>query len=223
MPTTPFRSDGLVNIPAPMRDFDSVAAQWDQKTRRVQLAHKVAATIVAAVKPTKTTRALDFGCGTGLVTLALAPLVREIVAADSSKGMLEQLSAKLVEGSANNVQPLLLAHDGTGGLPAPFDLVVSSMTMHHIADVAGQIQRFSALLSPGGHLCIADLDAEDGNFHDDPTGIQHHGFSKAVMEQFFAAAGLEEVDTVPVMAIQKARAGGVTTYTVNLTIGCRGD
>ena len=39
-------------------------------------------------------RVLDFGCGTGLLTEKIAPLVNEIVAIDSSPKMIEVLRKK---------------------------------------------------------------------------------------------------------------------------------
>ncbi len=205
----------------PLRDFDQAAARWDQEPRRVQLAHAVADGIIKEARPCTATRMLDFGCGTGLVTLALAPLVGEIVAADSSQGMLEQLTDKCVTGGITMVKPLLLPPDGSGALPdgERFDLVVSSMTMHHIADVGGLVKRFHDSLLSGGQLCIADLDREDGSFHDDPTGVQHNGFSRAEMESFLSSAGFVDIRTVRVWEVRKSRPEGDQIYPVHLTIG----
>lgn len=204
-----------------VRDFDSVAVRWDQQPRRVELARAVSIAMIRETQPDKAMRVLDFGCGTGLVTLALAPLVREVIAADSSQGMLEQLSSKLLDTGISNVRPYLIPHDGTGTLPIPVDLVVSSMTMHHVADVDGLIKRFQAMLNPGGQLCIADLDAEDGSFHDDPTGIAHHGFCSLEMERLFSEAGFRDVHTVRVMDVEKQRGSDIQRYPVNLTTGRR--
>ena len=49
--------------------------------------------------------------------------------------------------------------------PERFDLVYTLMTLHHIPDTAKILGSFQALLQPGGVLCIADLDKEDGSFH----------------------------------------------------------
>lgn len=204
-----------------IRDFDSVAARWDQQPRRVELARAVSIAMFRETQPNKAMRVLDFGCGTGLVTLALAPLVNEVIAADSSQGMLEQLSGKLMDTGISNVRPFLIPHDGTETLPTPVDLVVSSMTMHHIADVGGLIKTFQSILSPGGQLCIADLDAEDGSFHDDPTGIEHHGFNCQEMERLFYEAGFSDVRTVRVANLEKQRGNTSQYYPVNLTTGRR--
>jgi len=207
----------------PLRDFERAATRWDQEPRRVLLARAVAETIINEVHPAASQNALDFGCGTGLVTLALAPLVKEMTAADSSPGMLEQLTAKLAASGIANVRPVLLPHDGVGELVGRFDLVVSSMTMHHIPDVAALIRSFYGLLAPHGRLCIADLATEDGSFHDDPAGIQHHGFSVAEMEGWFTAAGFTGIRTVPVLELTKQRGGSDSSYIVNLTTGRRED
>ena len=66
------------------RDFDAAAASWDEKPGRVKLAGEVAEAIIRQVAPSKTMKAMDFGCGTGLVTLTLRPLVASITGIDSS-------------------------------------------------------------------------------------------------------------------------------------------
>ena len=53
--------------------FDHAAATWDLEDRRVALAHALAQAIAVRVPLAKGHSVLDFGCGTGLVTLELAP------------------------------------------------------------------------------------------------------------------------------------------------------
>lgn len=202
-----------------LRDFNAVAARWDQEPRRVQLASAVSEAIIRNTGPSQAMRVLDFGAGTGLVTLALAPLVQEMVAADSSQGMLEQLTAKLADAGITNVLPFLLDHAGPVSLPGPFDLIVSSMTMHHIADPGTLFGLFHAAMRSGGQLCIADLESEDGSFHDDPTGIYHNGFSVAEMEDYFTKTGFVNVRTIQVTSVKKGREGTAREYPVNLTLG----
>ena len=54
------------------RDFDAAAAAWDEEPRRVKLAGEIAAAICAKLPLSAEWDALDFGCGTGLVTLQLS-------------------------------------------------------------------------------------------------------------------------------------------------------
>lgn len=197
------------------KDFDAVAATWDEEPRRVRLAADIAAGIRRNVPLNPAWDGLDFGCGTGLVTLQLAPLVRSVVGADSSAGMLDRLAAKVKAGLAANVRTMAAAE-----LPVrtpAFDLVVSAMTLHHVADAAVLLERLAGLLRPGGYLAVADLDREDGSFHDDATGVFHHGFSRDEFERFFVQAGLLDISVDRVAEVRK----GERVYPVLLACGRR--
>jgi len=173
--------------------FDQAAGTWDLTDRRVALAHGVTEAIKGAVALTGDLSVLDFGCGTGLVTLALAPLVGAITGADTSSGMLATLADK-ARAQAVLVALRQLAAGSDLDLGGPYDLIVSSMTLHHVADVAALFRQFRQHLRPGGRLALADLDQEDGSFHDDATGVQHAGFSRADIRTWLADAGLVEIE-----------------------------
>ena len=200
-------------------DFDSRASQWDTVPRRVTLAKAVVETIIAEADPQPGMRMLDYGAGTGLVTLGILPLVKEAIAVDSSRGMLEQLEIKARDAGITNLQTCFIDLDSEWHLPKEVDLLVSSMTMHHVPEPAPLITLFKECMTPGALLCIADLEQEDGSFHDDATGIPHKGFTIEQMEGYFHQAGFVEVRTVPVIAIRKERDGLFQEYQVNLTIG----
>ena len=86
------------------RDFNAAAATWDENPGRVRMAHDVAQAILGTVKPVPAMDVLDFGCGTGLLSLALQPHVRTITAVDSSQGMLDVLDAKVKAQGIKNVR-----------------------------------------------------------------------------------------------------------------------
>ena len=121
--------------------FDQAAATWDSVDRRVVLAHAVVEAISSRVPLTKELAVLDFGCGTGLVTLELAPQVGSIAGADTSPGMLKALAEK-AGAKGMPLRQILLDPSGDGDLGGPYDLIVSSMTLHHIADVPALFSRF---------------------------------------------------------------------------------
>lgn len=200
-------------------DFDSRAAQWDHLPRRVALANAVATAIIETVPLSPAMKVLDYGCGTGLVTIQVAPLVGTLYGYDSSNGMLEQFAQKLADEGLKNVVLRMIDLDAPLELPTGLDLVISSMTTHHVPDVATLLNTCAASLNSGGVLAIADLESEDGSFHDDATGIAHFGFAVEEMEGYFNQAGLTDVKTVRVMTMVKEREGHACEYYINLTTG----
>jgi len=175
------------------RDFDSAAAAWDEEPRRVRLAGEIADAIVNALPLRPEWDALDFGCGTGLVTLQLAPCLHSIVGADSSQGMLDRLEAKIRATGIPNVRTGMADQILAEPVASRFHLITSAMTLHHIQDILPLFRSFHALLHPGGHVALADLEAEDGTFHDDPTGVFHHGFSREALTGLLRQAGFSSI------------------------------
>lgn len=175
------------------RNFDQDAEQWDQRPQRVQLAQDVADAVLRGVADTSTLDVLDFGCGTGLLTLQLQPLVHSIIGVDSSSGMLQVLNRKITNLKLANARTVLCDLEQGATLPGKYDLIVSSMTFHHVRRIEPLLDHFYAALVPGGRLCVADLDPEQGRFHGDNTGVFHFGFDRSALGQIFAQAGFTNV------------------------------
>jgi ubiquinone/menaquinone biosynthesis C-methylase UbiE len=196
--------------------FDKRAASWDEEPRRVELAREVANAIITAVQPTAEMDALDFGCGTGLLTLFLQPQLRSITGVDSSWGMLDVLSGKVREQGLANVRALH-CNVGRGERPdGRYNLIVSGMALHHVAELAPLFRLFYELLLPGGIISVADLDKEDGTFHDDATGVHHFGFERPLVKGMLAEAGFTEFRDTTVAVIQKGSPDRVRDYPVFL-------
>jgi len=199
------------------RDFDAAAAGWDEEPRRLQLAGEVVAAIRREVPLSAQQATLDYGCGTGLVTLGLKPLVGRITAADSSRGMLEVLKNKLSAGGIGTVETYLIDPEQQERLPGSYDLIVSSMTMHHVADVPRLVSLLAGKLNPGGWLAIADLEQEDGSFHGDVAGVFHHGFARDFFFPVYADCALTDQRAVVASVVEKEDgAGGKRSYPVIL-------
>lgn len=196
------------------RDFDSAANSWDEEPRRVKLAVEIAAAIKTRINLSSRWDALDFGCGTGLVTLELAPLLRSMTGVDSSCGMLDKLAEKISSSGIRNVQTQL-RDLAAGKMPAGiFHLITSAMTLHHIKDPVKLLSSLTSHIHPGGWIALADLAAEDGSFHDDPTGIFHHGFSQQDLVTLLESSGYSHILVAQVATIIK----GDRTYPVLLAV-----
>ncbi len=175
-----------------MSEFDLKARDWDADAAKVARAERVAAAIRAQVGDLSGRSALEVGCGTGLLGFALRPHVARMTLADTSSGMLEVLREKIAASGLPGMEAL--QHDFTQGpLPADrYGLLCNLMTLHHIPDTEDAFRRFHGLLEPGGLLCIADLDTEDGSFHG--AGVEvHHGFDREALRAGLERAGFRDI------------------------------
>ena len=175
------------------RDFDKEAGKWDQNAGRVKLANEVADAMISTINPQKDMEVLDFGCGTGLVTLRLQPYVKSITGVDSSAGMLQMLKDKVAQQGLANVRTQLVDFEKGEKVDGKFDLIVSSMTVHHVPDTASLFRMWHDLLKPEGQVCFSDLDAEDGSFHTDNTGVFHFGFDRNSLMKLLASSGFSDI------------------------------
>jgi ubiquinone/menaquinone biosynthesis C-methylase UbiE len=190
--------------------FDNAAATWDNEPRRIALMKAVGEAILREARPTEKMNALDYGCGTGLVSLFLLPHVRSVTGADSSPGMLEVLRRKLTEGGIENMSVIQLDLEHDRLPPERYDLIVSSMTLHHIADTDRVLRAFHELLLPGGTLCVADLDTEPGIFHtaEAAASVHHHGFGRGELKSRLEKIGFTRVRDLTAYTVRRPVQGG---------------
>lgn len=199
-----------------MNRFDERARHWDDDPMKGERARKVADALRAAIPLRPGMTALEYGCGTGLLSFALRPYLASITLADTSPGMLEVLSEKIRAAGAANMFPvrLDLVNDP---LPADrFDIVYSLMVLHHVGDTDGILRRFHEILQPGGWLAAADLDREDGSFHTDSAADVHPGFERDELQARAEAAGFSEVRFSTVYEIEKTVGARKRAYPVFL-------
>ena len=181
--------------------FDNAAKTWDQKPTRVILAENVAKAIKTHLPLTPDMDLLDFGAGTGLLSMEILPLVRTITAVDTSPKMLEVLESKEAEGITTHCMDIF-----SEALEKRFDAVISSMVMHHVEDTKALFSRIHTLLHEGGRIAFADLYKEDGSFHDDNTGVHHFGFEPEMLKTLLEGIGFQDVAFHTAHTFQKAKA-----------------
>ena len=164
---------------------------------------------------------LDYGAGTGLLGLALQPRAAEVTLVDVSREMLAVASEKIAAARLDNVRTLRLDLSLDSPPDLRVDLVCTLMTMHHVPDTRRVLRAFHALLAPGGVVCIADLDREDGSFHGAGfTG--HRGFLRDELRAELEASGFRDVHFETVVEIAKERPEGPHSYPVFLATARRG-
>jgi len=199
-----------------MTNFDERAKDWDSDPKKVERARAVAEAIRNAIPLSANMSALEYGCGTGLLSFALQSDLGQITLADTSQGMLVVLAEKVSASGVTNMRPKRLDLS-TDPLPADrFDLTYSLMTLHHIEDAKGILKKFHALLNPSGTLVIADLDKEDGSFHTDGTTDVHLGFERSELQKWVEEAGFTDVRFSTAFEIKKKIGDAEKTFPVFL-------
>ena len=126
---------------------------------------------------------LDFGGGTGLLTLPLAKQAKSVTLVDISEKMLEQARLKAEQQDIKNIQFLeqdLLKNP----LEQEFDLIVVCRVLHHMPDLDAALSLFHQQLKEDGQLLVADFTKTEAN---------HHGFDLAELEKQLIEHGFSSV------------------------------
>jgi ubiquinone/menaquinone biosynthesis C-methylase UbiE len=100
---------------------------------------------------------LDVACGPGIITAALAPRVREVVAFDLTPEMLTKARQRCAEAGLTNVT---FREGSATDLPFPdgsFDTVVTRLSIHHFQAPQRPLSEMARVLKPGGTLVVADV------------------------------------------------------------------
>lgn len=97
-------------------------------------------------------RALDIGCGSGLLVEKLASYYDEVVGIDISNQMLELAKSK--RQLTNTVYLNMNAEHMD--FNEKFDLIVSRTTFHHLSDITSVIEQMIGLLNEDGKIVILD-------------------------------------------------------------------
>ena len=199
-----------------MKDhFKELAADWDVNNTRLINANKISGTIRANINLSKNIDIMDFGAGTGLLSEGIAPYVGSITAVDSSHEMLNGFREKEWPCKTECLEMDLTKEK----LDKTFDGIISSMTMHHIDDVASLFGTFNNMLRNNGFIAFADLDKEDGTFHTRGNeGVYHLGFERSYIKEKLQAAGFIDIEFFTTHVIEKEVEGGVKKFPIFLVI-----
>ncbi|RLA80322.1 MAG: class I SAM-dependent methyltransferase [Epsilonproteobacteria bacterium] len=171
--------------------FAHKAKDYETVTRRVDNVKNIADGILRSITFDKDMHIMDFGSGTGLLTAHIAPFVSKITCVDMSKSMSDVLRQKKDTYPCElEILELDLSVDAIND---KFDSIISSMTIHHIEDTKKLFEKFYTMLNDGGTIALADLETEDGSFHEKDTGVFHFGFNQDEFLQIAKDVGFKDL------------------------------
>ncbi|KAL1836103.1 hypothetical protein VTJ49DRAFT_5563 [Mycothermus thermophilus] len=151
----------------------------------------------------RTVRLLDYACGTGLVSRALAPYTTQCVGIDLSENMVatynrhaEHLGLTPSKMRAYHGNLCDSQDEDPAAFASPeftgFDVAAVGLGFHHFDDPALAARRLAARLKPGGVLVILDFlpHAKPDPSHPATSTVTHHGFSEEHIRGIFEQAGV---------------------------------
>jgi len=142
---------------APAKFWDKIANRYAARPIKDTAAYE-AMLADAAGRFNSTDRVLEIGCGTGSISIRLAPHADSWTATDFSAEMLRIARAKTAPENLSFV--LADARSALDG--GPFDAICAFQVLHLVDDLPGLLSRIYAQLKPGGLLiaktwCFADM------------------------------------------------------------------
>jgi ubiquinone/menaquinone biosynthesis C-methylase UbiE len=168
--------------------FEEMAKRYDTE-ERIELAQIVAEEVKKELQDSTSQTLIDYGSGTGLVSLALTDMVESVLLIDSSEQMVEVAKSKITQRGIDNAA--VLYSDFTQGSPeVKADIVLMSLVLLHIPDTKQILQELNSILHNGGKLIIVDFDKNETISHPKV----HNGFVHEELKEQLSEAGFTSTE-----------------------------
>jgi ubiquinone/menaquinone biosynthesis C-methylase UbiE len=174
--------------------FNSWSNKYDQTLGIIGFHRDLLDLIVRNLKVKTGVKILDIGCGTGLLSLKLLQKSDCVVTGvDYSKEMLDIFKDKIIKLKLHDrVSVSLIDANSLNFEKNTFDIVVSSVALHHIKNKLPVIKTIFRILNPGGVFLIGEIDMDSTGKHTDPKRLKR--IVRALEQEWISAlqdAGVE--------------------------------
>ena len=136
---------------------------------------------------------VDFGCGTGVLSVELARWARRVTAVDQSRVALDAARARAKREGCTNISFL---EGDLHALPKSLsakDLVVMSQSLHHVEFPTQVLAQAAQVLRPGGRAVVLELMPHQEEWVVPRLGHRHLGFEPSVLVQALNDVGFVDV------------------------------
>lgn len=130
----------------------------------------------------------DLGCGTGILSEAVAPAVARVIAVDQSGAMLSAAKRRLstfgnVDVRTGSVESLPIGDN-------ELDVTLLFMVTHFVLEPVKVLTEVRRVLKPGGRLLVMDLTAHEHDEYTQQLGHIWQGFTEDQVRAWVIEAGL---------------------------------
>jgi ArsR family transcriptional regulator len=181
--------------------FSSSAGQWD-RVRDELFGDRFHLAAFAAFAGSDWTVG-DLGCGTGVVSAALAPFVGRVIAVDQSAPMLQAAKRRLrdaanVELRRGDLETLPIADQS-------LDAATLMLVLHHVAEPEAALVEAARVVKPGGRVVVVDMLPHDRDSYRQQMGHVWLGFPEDHVNRMLRESGFDGVRIVPLPPDPKAK------------------
>jgi len=133
--------------------YNQWAAQYDANENKTRDAEAIV--LQTLLNDIAFERCLEVGCGTGKNTLWLQQRAKQLLGVDFSEAMLQEAQRKINNPNVQFLQANIL--EPWYFVQQAFNLVVFSLVLEHIEDLASIFQKAADALLPGGYMYVGEL------------------------------------------------------------------
>ncbi len=168
--------------------FEMIANTYDTP-ERILIANVSSDAIREYVVDAKGKKAVDFGCGTGLVGMSLIDEFQSVLFLDTSPSMIRQIKQKIADRHIPNAETLCFDFEQEGLSELRADYIFMAQVLLHIPDVEFVLSRLFEVLNEGGHLLIVDFNKNENIVSD----LVHNGFNQDELTAKMTKIGYRDV------------------------------
>lgn len=162
--------------PAETAKFDRLAARWwdpDGESRPLHDLNPVRLAYITDRTALQGARALDVGCGGGLLSEALSRGGAQVTAIDLAPAVLDVARLHLHESGLSVDYREISVEAFATEMPGYFDVVTCMEMLEHVPDPGSAIRACATLLKPGGKLFLSTLNRTPMAFGAAILGAEH--------------------------------------------------
>jgi ubiquinone/menaquinone biosynthesis C-methylase UbiE len=153
--------------------FKDWANEYDNTLGKIDRHHQLLNLVVDLSDVKEGQKVIDIGCGTGLLSLKfLKKADCSITGIDSSHEMLSIFKDKIIKlGLSDRIATKLEDAAALDFEENSFDIVASTVTLHHLKNKLPTIKKIHDILKSGGRFVLGDIDMDTTGKLTDPNRL----------------------------------------------------